>query len=240
MKDKHESFHKDKKLLFNLPLKVGLVGRSQLSGKTNTVAGMLMLPEFYRHDFAPDDEGTNIFIFSPSAHTDYKLQILQETLNIPASNVFDTYDENTMNELYEMLKEEFQEKIATKQKPEHKLFIFDDMSAEGHLKKHKNGVINKIFSNGRHILISVLVTSQKYTDIPPFARENLSGGIFFAGTEKQLDNIADDHATIDRQLFKDLYRTHTAKPHSFFVVNYSNPPESRFMDTEFKPIKMPE
>jgi hypothetical protein len=234
MRDKHESFHKNKGRLFDLPMKVAIVGRSMLSGKTNAVSNMLLRDEFYKNDF----DGSDIYIFSPSVHTDYKLKTLVEEREIEPSNLFDKYDEDTMEALYEVLKDEFNERVNSKEKPTHKLFIFDDLSAEGHLKKHKNGVINKIFSNGRHILINVIVTAQKYSDIPTFARENLSGGMFFGGTDRQLQLITDDHSFIEPSQFKQIYRSITAPKHSFMVINYSNPPESRIMDTEFKPVKI--
>ena len=233
MKDKHESFHKNKGLLFNLPFKVAVVGRSMLSGKTNLVSNFLLRDEFYKDDF----DGSDIYIFSPSAKTDYKLKTLIEERDIEPSNVFDKYDENVMEALYGVLKDEFNERIAKKEKPTQKLFIFDDLSAEGHLKKHRNGIINTIFSNGRHILINVIVTSQKYTDIPSFARENLSGGIFFAGTDRQLQTICDDHCAIEPCHFKSIYRETTKEPHSFMVVNYSNPSDSRLLDTHFRPLQ---
>lgn len=237
MKDKNESFHKDKGLLFNMPFKLALVGRSMLSGKTNTLCNFLMQDDsrLYKNEF----DGANIYIFSPSAFTDYKLRTLIDQKDIPSSNVFDSFDENIIDGLYEVLKEEFNEKVANKERPEQKLFLFDDMTASGDLKKHRNGAINKIFSNGRHILINVVVTAQKYSDLPGFARENLSGGCFFAGTDRQLELITDDHNYLtDKMAFKRMYRKATDEPHTFLVVNYSNPPKSRYMNHEFIPIGM--
>ena len=139
--------------------------------------------------------------------------------------------------MYEVLKDEFNEKVNAKERPDHKLFLFDDMTASGDLKKHTNGAINKIFSNGRHVLINVIVTAQKYSDLPTFARENLSGGMFFAGTDRQLELIMDDHNYMeDKRQFKKMYSETTKEPHSFLVVNYSNHPDARYMDSDFVPI----
>ncbi len=235
VKDKNESYHKDKNMLFNMPFKIALVGRSMLSGKTNTVCNLLMLddPRLYKNEF----DGENIFIFSPSARTDYKLRTLCTEKDIPDCNIYESMDEDVIDALYEMLKEEFETKVSNKERPEHKLFLFDDMTASGDLKKHKNGAVNKIFSNGRHCLISVIITAQKYTDMPRIAAENLSGGMFFAGTDKQLDAITDDHNMLnDRTSFKSMYHKATHEPHTFLVVNYSNKPDERYMNHEFIPI----
>jgi len=235
MKDGSEKNYKKKGVMFDLPMKVALVGRSMLSGKTTAVGNLLLSddPRLYRHEF----DGSNIYIFSPSMRTDAKLRIIREQLDIPDSNCFDSYDENVMNELYEMLKEEFEQKVRDKEKPEHKLFYFDDMTASGDLKSHKNGAINKIASNGRHCLINVIVTAQKYSDLPHFLRENLSGAMVFSGTDRQLELITDDHNYLDdRKKFKKMYRETTDPANSFLVINYSNKPSERYLDSEFVPI----
>ena len=232
MKDKSDKLHIDKKLLFNLPAKIAIVGRSQLSGKTNMVSNFLLRDIFYKNEFAPE----NIFIISPSLKTDKKLATIIEERDIPEENLFTEYQEEVLEALYEMLKDEYNEKISEGEQPQHKLFLFDDMSASGKLKEKMNGIMSKIFCNGRHILLSVIVTSQKYSDILTSCRENLTGGIFFAGTNKQLELIYDDHSHYDKKTFINLIRKTTKEPHSFFVVNYSNPHETRYMNSLFKPI----
>jgi len=234
MRDRNESYHKKKGMLFDLPMKVAIIGRSQLSGKSNLVGNLLLSedPRLYRHEF----EGTNIYIFSPTAKTDFKIRTMIDELEVPTSNVFSSLDENVLDALYEMIEDEFKSKVAQKQRPPHFLFYFDDVSASGDLKKHKNGALAKIVQNGRHVLISTIVTSQTYIDTPRFLRENMSGGAFFAGTSRQLEVITEDHSYVEAKVFKKMFRHHTNQPHSFMVVNYSNPPDARYMDTTFIPI----
>jgi hypothetical protein len=235
MKDSNEKLHKKKGLMFDLPLKMLIVGKSQLSGKTNFLGNLLLQddPRLYRGDF----EGENIYIVSPSATTDKKLRTIIEEKEIPNSNIFTDYNENELDNLYEIIKDNFDDAIAMKEKPVHSLIIFDDMSASGLLKKNVNGVMAKIFCNGRHILLSTIITAQKYSDILTTCRENSTAGIFFAGTDRQLQLIGDDHNHYDsRGQFNSLYRKLTNKPHSFMVVNYSNPINTRYMDKNFKPI----
>mgnify|MGYP003645376119 FL=1 len=235
MKDKNEKFHIKKGKMFDIPFRLLVVGKSQLSGKSNFVANLLLQEDsrLYRDNF----DGSNIFIWSPSLKTDYKIKTIITELDIPKENLFTEFDENTIEAIYELTKDEFNEAVEEKEKPEAKLFIFDDMSSGGDLKSKTNGIISKIFSNGRHILLSCILTAQKYTDILTSARENCSGAVFFSGTDRQLDSIADDHSVIDRKEFKKIYRKATEEPHSFMVVNYSNPIDSRYMDKNFNPIK---
>ena len=133
MKDSTEGLHKKKGLMFDMPFRIALVGKSMLSGKTSLAISLLYQEDsrLYKHDFAPE----NIFIFSPSAKTDFKLKTFIQEKEVPDQNVFTTYDEDEIDTLYELLKDEYNEKIANKEKPEHKLFYFDDMTFGGQLKK---------------------------------------------------------------------------------------------------------
>tara|TARA_R110000803_G_scaffold39715_5_gene85653 strand:+ start:2503 stop:3264 length:762 start_codon:yes stop_codon:yes gene_type:complete len=237
VKDKNEKHHIKKGLLFDIPFRLLVVGRSQLSGKSNFVANLLLQddPRLYKNEF----EGENIYIFSPSHKSDFKLKTLIEEKEIPKENVFAEFDENVIEALYEIVKDEYNEAIENKEKPTPKLFFFDDMSAGGDLKGKTNGIISKIFSNGRHQLCSICITAQKYTDLPTSARENASGAVLFSGTDRQLDLMCDDHNYLEKKTdFKKMYRNATNEPHSFFVINYSNPIETRYMDKNFEPINI--
>ena len=236
MRDKNESHHRKKGKLFDLPMKLLVVGKSQLSGKSNLIGNLLLQEDkrLYRNEF----EGDNIYIVSPSARTDDKIRTIIEELDIPGSNVFEDYNEMELDALYEVLKDEYNNALANKEKPVHSLIIFDDMSAGGNLKRNMNGVMSKIFCNGRHIMLSVIVSAQKYTDILSTCRENTTGAILFSGTDRQLESIADDHSHIDRKEFKKLYRKLTNEKHSFMVVNYSNDLPARYMDKNFKPVSI--
>lgn len=235
MKDANERHHKKKGLLFNLPMKVLVVGKSQLSGKTNFLGNILLRDDkrLYRNEF----NGENIYLVSPSAGTDAKLKTIREELDIPNSNVFNDYNEGELDNLYEIIKDNYNDAVENKEKPVHSLIIFDDMSASGLLKKNVNGVMSKIFCNGRHILLSVVITAQRYADILTTCRENTTGAVFFAGTERQLEHIADDMSHLPRNDFKKLFRDTTKEKHSFFVVNFSNAiGAGRYMNKKFKPI----
>ena len=235
MKDKSESFHIKKGLMFDLPFRVAIVGKSMLSGKTNLAMNLLYREDsrLYKNDFEPE----NIYIFSPSAKTDRKLKTYITEKEIPNENVFTEYNEDQIDALYEMLKDEYNEKINDKEKPNHILFFMDDMSFGGQLKKKMNGVISKLMCNARHFLVSTLITSQVYVDLPRCVREQLTGLIIFSGTDRQLDTVMEEHNYLeDKKQFKKMYREVTKDPHAFLVVNYSNPMESRYMNREFLPV----
>jgi len=65
--DKKDSYYTDKGLLPNLPMKLIVVGKSHISGKTTLVHNLIN--RFYNDDF----EGKNIYIISKSINVCNKI-----------------------------------------------------------------------------------------------------------------------------------------------------------------------
>ena len=234
VKDHAESYYIKKPVIFDLPLRVAIVGASQRSGKSNCIVNLICRDEFYNQDI----KGENIFIVSPSISNDEKLQKLIEVKDVPETNLFTEYDEECLEALYKMLTDDYEEAVANKMKPEQKLIIFDDISYKGDLKRKQHGIVSKLVCNGRHILVSTIVCSQKYTDLPTVLRENLNGCILFSCSNKQLDLIEQDHNYLNnKKHFYDMFRKATDEKHSFFVINYTNEKEDRYQNANFDVVK---
>jgi len=233
VKDKNEKHYTSKYPLSDIPFRILVIGKSQLSGKTNFLVNLLLNPDerFYKGDF----KGENIFLISGSAGNDAKLQTLIKEKEI--DNVFTDYDEDTIEAVYDMIEGEYEDAVEHNRVPENYLMIFDDMSFKGIFKNKDFGIIKKIFSNGRHINLSAIITAQKYTDIMTSIRENMTMGVFFNCSDKQLDVITEDinYATAKKE-FKKVFRANTLKKHSFFVVNFTNDHESMYLNSQFQPI----
>jgi hypothetical protein len=233
VKDEAETYYTKKDLIFDVPFRLLIVGKSQLSGKSNILVNLLLRDEFYNKDF----DGENIFLVSPSITNDEKLKKIIKVKEIPEENLFLEYDEDILKELYQMLQDEYEEAKANGEKPQNKLIIFDDMSYNGALKSKQHGIINKIFSNGRHINLSIITTSQKYSDLLTSSRENCNGAIFFNCSNKQLELIEADHNYLStKKEFMNMFRQVMGEKHSFLVVNYTNPKEQRYLDKNFDVI----
>ena len=232
--DKAETYYTKKDVIFDLPMRLLIIGKSQFSGKSNLLVNLLCRDEYYNKDFAGED----IFLISPSIYSDAKLEKLVKVKNIPEENLMESYDEEMITALYDLLEKEYEENVEDGIKPSNKFIVFDDMSFSGVFKKKINGIISKIFSNGRHINLSVITTSQKYSDLSTSSRENCSGAIFFNCSNKQLELIEADHNILldGKKAFMLMFREALEEPHSFLVVNYSNPKESRYLDKNFNPI----
>ena len=234
VRDKNDSYYTPVDRLFDLPFRLLINGKSQLSGKTSVVMNLLLNPQFgYEKMFDGDD----IYIITNNK-LDNKLKMLMDKLDIPEGNHME-FDEDMLKILYEDIEEEFMEDVGEGSKPKNKLMIIDDVAYSGGLKNYsKRNIIDRLVCNGRHALISTIFTSQKYSQTSTCLRTNISGAILFGTNAKEVDLIADDMSYYEKKKdFIKMFRETTKIPRSFLVVNYSNPPEELYLNSQFEPIK---
>ena len=241
MKDSLSNYKVVKENLFDLPMKLILVGKSELSGKSTVIGNLLLRPfsdddeegmEFYKGNF----KGENIYIVNPSIHLDSKFANIVHAKKIPPGNIYTSYDEQELTDLYKRLEEQYAEEVENGH-VEQKLLVLDDVGFSGALKEKMHGILAKCFSNGRHIALSTIITAQKYSSVSTLLRENCTGMICFECSAKQLELVAEDHAVTSKKDFERMFRDATREKHTFMIVNYSNPIERRFMNSNFEPIK---
>jgi len=228
--DPSDSFHKPMPV-FDLPFKVLINGKSQLSGKTTIVLNLLLNPDFkYDKEF----KGENMYIVSDNK-LDNKLKLLADYKEIPEENLM-TYDESVLTELYSELEDKFLEEKAEK-KIQNRIILFDDCGYSGNLKNKQSGVISKLICNGRHLNLSQIYTSQKFSQISTTLRTNITGAILFNTSAKELDLISQDFNYLkSSKAFVNMFRDITGNtPRDFLVVNFTNA-ESLFMDSDFESI----
>ena len=233
MKDKFDKFTTKKGMIFDLPMRVALCGASGM-GKTSILGSLLLLNSFYAKDFL----GKHIYIVSPSLPTDFKLKTIIKAKSVPEDNLYLDFDEEEMTELYNYLQDNYKFAVENKEKPDNTVVIFDDISFSGKLKDKQYGILSKFMCNGRKNLISVIQTSQKYTQLSTTSRENLTGCMLASCSDKQLDLITEDHSYIEKTKFKKLYRQLTNERFCFMVINYSNDFEFMYMTKDFVPVKL--
>jgi ABC-type dipeptide/oligopeptide/nickel transport system ATPase component len=237
-KDISDKFVIKKKEIPDVRNALAIVGKSGC-GKSTLLANLLLLEEYYKNDYDPK----NIFIFSGSLEGDLKLKKIIETLEIPSSNLFDKWNEETGHTIYDMLVDEFNEALDEKKKPVQSLWILDDLGFTNLLKVNnkKNSILDKIFSNGRKYNFSVWVLVQKWSQLNTTARENLTGAILYNCSNKQLDLIESDLNYIQssnqnpKKLFHSLFRKNT-KDRDFLVIDFSK--KNIYRNKEFKNICM--
>ena len=233
MRDKTDSFYTKKNDLFDLPFRLAVVGKSFLSGKTTLIMNLLLREKYYKNDFL----GENIYIISNNK-ADNKIKILMEEKDVPDVNHM-SYDESHLMCLYEYLEEQFIQTVEDDEKPPNILIYIDDVGYSSAI-KNNSGFMNLLACNSRHLNISVVVAIQKYTtQLSTTYRNNLSGLIVFNTSTKEALSIAEDHNyNHETKNWMKAFRENTKEKNSFFVVNYSNEIDKRYMDKNFKPIKI--
>jgi hypothetical protein len=243
MVDKHVGLRIEKGDLPNLPMRMIICGKSQLSGKSTLIGNLLLRPfdktddggrDFYKDDF----NGEDMYIISESLHLDDKLQSIIKGKMIPDGNCLNHFNEEQLTQICDRIESNFNEAIEAGRKPVHSLWIADDVAYTGALKEKVNGILAKAFMNGRHFLLSIICTAQKYTSIQTGLRENASCCIFFESSAKQAQLISEDHATTSTKEFEKMLRRETQQKHNFLVINYSNPIERRFQNSNFETVSL--
>jgi len=234
VRDKSDGYYTPVERLFDLPAKILINGKSQLSGKTTIILNLLLNPTFgYDKMFDGDD----IYIVSNNK-LDNKLKIMADKLDIPEDNRVE-FDEDYLEVLYEDIESEFMEDTSEGRKPKNKLIIFDDCGYSGSLRSYSKGnIIDKMICQGRHLNLSQIYTSQRFSQCSTCLRTNLTGAIMFSTSMKELELIAEDFNYMgNKKDFIKTFRELTKKPRSFMVINFSNKPEDMYMNSEFEPIK---
>lgn len=231
MKDNTDSYTIKKNKLFDLPMRLLLIGKSG-NGKSSFLGNLLLRKDMYRDNFKPE----NIYIFSGSLYGDKKIETIIKELDIPEENLFDRYEDEEINIVYDMLVDNYNESLAMKEKPEHTLILFDDLSYTNKMKtSKKESALDRLMCNGRKFLISTIVTAQKYSQLNTTARENCSGMIINKCSNKQIELIeADVNFMNSKKQFMELFKEITNKKFSTFIVNFSN--ETIYQDSDFNNI----
>ena len=133
--------------------------------------------------------------------------------------------------------------INNKEKPEHTLFIFDDLGFTNKMNKSKkDSMLDRIFCNGRKFLVSTITLNQKMTQLSTCAREQASSVILFSSSNKQLDIIEADFNYLNsdkkqnrKQFFK-LIKDHTSDLHEFIIIDISK--KNIYFNKDFKEISL--
>ena len=230
VKDVGDDYHRETST-FDIPFKVLVNGKSQASGKTTVVLNLLLNPDF---GFDKLFEGENIYIVSDNK-LDNKLQTLADYKEIPDENIM-SYDENVLTELYSELEDKFLEE-KEENNIQNRVILFDDCGYSGNLKNKQSGIISKLICNGRHLNLSQIYTSQKFSQVSTTLRTNLSGAILFNTSAKELDLISTDFNYMENnKSFVKMFRDITGNSQrDFLVINFTNK-EGLYMDTDFQTI----
>ena len=236
IRDKNDSYYTEIEDpgLFDLPFRILINGRSQNSGKTTIILNLLANPEFPYHKLF---KGDNIYIISNNK-LDNKLEMLADRMEIPDHNIT-VYNEDHLEMLYEQFETDFKEETANGGKPENRIILFDDCGYGGDLKNKVSGVISRMICNGRHINLSQVYTSQKFSQCSTVLRTNVTGAILFGTSQREIEAITDDFSYFEKKSdFVKMFKEATKKPRSFLVVNLKGSlnADDIYFNSNFEPI----
>ena len=228
--DKTDSYYTKKKDIFDLPFRLLIIGKSFLSGKSTVILNLLLREKFFKNDF----KGENIFIISNNA-MDNKMRILKTEKDVDAHN-FMEFSESNLEAVYEEVEERALEAIGEGKRPPNSLIVIDDVAFSGGLKEsERKGTLSRIFCNGRHINLSIIVTAQKYSQLSTTMRSNCSGAILFSNSMHEVEAMAMDMNYLERKRdFVKMFRDATKGKNKFLVVNFTE--DGIYQDSDFKPL----
>jgi hypothetical protein len=231
MIDKSDDYTINKPMIDSLPFRMIICGKSGL-GKTSLLGSLLLLPEFYGKDF----KGENIFIFSPLKN-DFKMETIIEQKNIPEENIFTEFDDDILNAIYDNITDDYEMRVKEGLKPIHKIVILDDLSFSGCLKGGLYNSINRFFMNGRKHLASIIITSQKYSQISTGQRSNASSIIFYNSSMKEKELLETDANYLEsKSKFMKMLSDNITNKRDFIVVNHSNELKDLYLNKDFETI----
>ena len=227
--DTSDNFHKEMPV-FDLPFKILINGKSQLSGKTTIILNLLLLEDYgYDKVF----KGKNIYIVSDNK-LDNKLSMLADYKEIPEENIM-SYDENQLLELYDEIEEKFIEEKADND-IQYRLIIFEDVGYSGSMKNKQFGITSKMISNGRHLNLSQIYTSQRFSMVNTTIRSNITGAILFGSSTRERELINEDLNYLENKKdFTKMFIKATEKPRDFLCINFTGK-DGLYYDSEFEPI----
>ncbi len=231
VKDKTDKLTVSVNRLFDLPFRLILTGKTG-SGKGGIITNICLNENYhYKNVF----KGNRIFIFAPSPYADEKMKVIIEEKQIEDTNIFSDIEE--LEEVYEMLVEDFKDRMDNDEEAEMSLIIVDDLSFSGKLANRFNALA-KVYCNSRKFLISIITTNQAYTQITKNIRLQSSGMIIFQTTNKELENIEAENNFLQggKKAFYKMFRDNVKEKHDFLCINYSNNYDNLYLDKDFRPL----
>ena len=238
-KKKRKPIHSD---LPQIPLSLAVVGPSRC-GKSNLVRNILMNPNYYKNMF------DYIFIFCQSIefngdYDDIKSKSYEELENYNPNSkkkhklVVNKYDHFDQEIIAQILEEQANiiRQYGQKRSPEI-LMLYDDVIDDPSFLN--SNLLKSISTRGRHMNISVIISSQKLSLINTTIRANLTSIILFCpATMSEVDFFIEANVSkSQRKQFMECCKKVWETPYQFIMIDYLNRNlERRFRHGFSKPL----
>ena len=192
-----------------------------LCGKTNSGKSVLLkhMLQKEKHKFH------KIFVISP---TEQVLKFYSDI--VPPNQIIHEYSDEWITDLLKKL-------TAHKKNDDKKfnvLLILDDVGADAHNSK----ALNKVFTMGRHLGISIIITSQFINQLPLTSRTNASFVCCSQMNKASIDILVDEYlmGPIEKKEFIKMYHDST-RDFNFFVICCNSVKDNEDLDQLYGSIK---
>lgn len=211
------------------PFRWVLVGFSG-SGKSTLIKNVVFNDKFYKKYF---DE---IYIFMGSIDDIHELNVLKKRKRMSrrVQVIGPKLDLVAVSNLYD----EIEIDNGKRKNPSRVLMIFDDMITSNSFTSRKLNIIDKLFVQGRHSNVSVMISTQKYKALNTNLRTiNTTALTVFGSNLLELKQIAEEHSNhLTRDELLDILKQAQEKKYNSITINYTNDISNRFLDNEFKSL----
>jgi hypothetical protein len=175
-----------------------------------------------------------IFVICPS-----------ETINkfysdiVPPENIFESYNSEWVEALMKKLtqinsKREKDEKINV-------LLILDDVCSDVNLHGGKDATsLKKIFTRGRHMNLTLIMTQQYIYHIPPIARSNCDYFLCGQMNKQSLDLLCNEFlmGNLSKKEFLDMFYNSTSN-YGFLIINQNSIKNNDDLDEIYGVLRCP-
>jgi stress-induced morphogen len=167
-----------------------------------------------------------IYIFSPSIFVDKTwspvIEYIKKDLNVNVEKekcLFDTFDTDELTHIVETQKKIAEHMKSQNYKRIYQILIVIDDWADDYKASH-NPVLNSLFTKGRHSMISVIVSSQKFRALSNIMRVNaVNLYVFRLRNAGDLEAFVEEvSAVASKKELLQLYQIATDEPYSFLFV----------------------
>lgn len=180
------------------------------SGKTSLVLNLFNTPE---EDGGFKKRFDKIFLVSPTAKNDYKMdEIVEELQN--TGGYYDEINNEIVEEILDNI-DTIKSNWKKKSKPEF-CIIFDDCIHQLPSNRKRGQAFNKLMTTNRHFKTTVLILSQRLNELNPLVRSQADVISYFRADNKKEDEIFIDTYGVNQEILDFCFN----QPHSFITVSY--------------------
>jgi len=202
------------------------------SGKTNLLVWLLT----HRSNMGYNKKFDRVYYISPSMDT------IDKELGVDGSRVYTEFNEGVMNEINEIEKEHTEEAKEEDEPMPQKLLIFDDCIVD--LSKPANlDCLMRTIWNRRHKGYYIIITTQKYLQLPKKLRVSLSNKgfmcLFKTQNMAERDDIHKELIDLNKKEWRQLYDYifDNEEKFNFLYCRFDKPLTSMF-HKNFNPLKI--